>query len=388
MLLLFCVLELSAQDYIHRDYYGRGTSPETALSSLMEQLEVAVPFDNKGLLETYRPQIEKNSIESTQGGRIQLSLKGSSLDAVFHTRQTRASGILEQGRAATDDSVKKTYYLWAWYYLNSLPDGYGIPGKDNLRQWLLAHSELSPSSLPVPMTHIEREVAQIKAVVGDIYAPAAGRKPSPEKEAIVTQPEEQPRVSAKELEKVEDARIYAPLDSDVPDSLSFVPSSIAGSSTQVPPLKTTVLFTSSFSPEFMPGLIVGLGNKLGGVLSVQTNFQTRQASYSALSSGAREDNGYIWPSGASAVSHFSIWAGPYFSLTDWLSIYAGGGYGFRNVYWEDTDGQWAHITDLSTNGVAISTGAIASWRHFSFTAGISTLGFATLGATFGIGLTF
>ena len=66
----------------------------------------------------------------------------------------------------------------------------------------------------------------------------------------------------------------------------------------VAPLRTRVLLTGSLAPEWVPGLLLNVQGKWGGVLSAGSNFQFRKGQYEALSSGLRTDgDGFIWPDG-------------------------------------------------------------------------------------------
>ena len=72
--------------------------------------------------------------------------------------------------------------------------------------------------------------------------------------------------------------------------------------------------------------------------------------------------------------------------TKWLTVYAGAGYGYRKLAWEDVDGGWALVSDWSRSGFAAECGVIASWRLIAVSAGISTISFRTASFTCGVGL--
>lgn len=86
-----------------------------------------------------------------------------------------------------------------------------------------------------------------------------------------------------------------------------------------------------------------------------------------------------------------------FSETPRINLYAGAGYGNRNVYWQTTSNQWAEVTDRSSKGLALEAGIIyspvvdksnAEKPGISLSAGLSTISFKTIGLTIGIGLSF
>lgn len=74
--------------------------------------------------------------------------------------------------------------------------------------------------------------------------------------------------------------------------------------------------------------------------------------------------------------------------TKWLTVYAGAGYGFRKLAWEDVAGNWAAVSDWSRSGFAAECGLIVSWRRLAVSAGVSTISFRTASFTCGVGLRF
>lgn len=385
-ILLLLGFSLWGQDYIHRDYYGQGNTSQEAFLALMSQISKAVTFEKPALLETYRADIERATVEQMQNGKILFHLRGTALDAIFQSRQTRAADILREGRKAENDAQRKTYYTWAWYYLCSLPEGHQLPGKNEIRQWLLDHVELSSAPLPVPMTHIEREVSAIRDIIGEVYAAPLEvavpetRPAQPTQEAL---PPEREKVSA-----IDAAMQQGELVNSFKESLDG-PASVEPATPRSTPIKTSILLTGSFAPEFVPGIFVNVRKKWGVVVGAQSNFVGVKESYAALSNGSRPDGeGYIWPGGASKIAHFSVTGGASYSFTNYLSAYLAAGYGYRNIYWDDADGQWARIEDLSARGVAVSGGALFGWKYLGVSLGLSTIAFRTLGVTLGLGVHF
>lgn len=391
LLLLILALPLWGQDYIRRDFYGQGNSYEQALNSLIHQVGQLVPFETPALAETYKANISRSAVEQTRNGKITLSLSGTELDAIFQARQNRAADILEQGQKKQDDAVRKTYYTWAWYYLCSLPPEHQLPGRSALKSWLLAHADITPARLQIPMTHIESEVAAIRRIAGDLYTPGAAQKEPSVKEGpvkTVIVEEQKPRTGQSAI-----ASGYSPFLPVEGPSLPIGPVALPPKRqehdlpTAPNPLRLNILATISLAPELTPGFLVTAGKKWGGVISAQSNFKSTRANYSAISSGKRADGeGYIWPGGNHKTSLLSVCAGGYYNFINWLGAYATAGYGYRAISWEDTEGQWAQIEDLSARGVTLSAGILFQWKFISATAGISTISFQTLGVTLGVGL--
>ena len=72
----------------------------------------------------------------------------------------------------------------------------------------------------------------------------------------------------------------------------------------------------------------------------------------------------------------------------WLTLYAGAGYGWRSLCWEDVSGNWAQVSDVSYRGVAADFGAVFNIDRFALSAGVSTIAFRRLDFSFGIGCYF
>ena len=141
-------------------------------------------------------------------------------------------------------------------------------------------------------------------------------------------------------------------------------------------------------PDFCPGLLLSFSKgKWGGFVKGSVSLASMRASYACYADGAT-DSGYIWTTGKEAAKRFSIAAGGIFSPLDFLSVYAGAGYGKRQLLWEDTAGKWAFVRDRSVSGVALDAGALFSWRHLSLLAGVSLVGFKSVCAEVGIGYRF
>ena len=388
LIFMLCLLAspLAGQDYIHRDYYGQGNTAQEALHFLLAQIGREVFPGEPSLADTYRPDIARAAVEQVQNGKMVLTLTGTALDVIFQARQTRTSDILAEGRKTGSDTSRKTYYIWAWYYLCSLPEGHEIPGKEEVRNWLLAHVEVPSARLPVPMTHIEREVGAIRSIVGDVYSVPSekivpsGNPARVQEEKVLPQRQEVAVIGAATLPKAElDVVRDESLDAPAPKPFSPKKETV----------KVVALVTSSFAPEFVPGMFVSVGKKWGVVAGIQSNFLGVKEDYLATSDGSRlGSDGFIWPGGSSKTTHLSVTGGVSYFFSDYAGVYASAGYGYRNIYWDDADGQWARIEDLSARGVVLSGGVLLGWRHFSLSLGLSTVSFHTLGATLGLGVQF
>lgn len=152
-------------------------------------------------------------------------------------------------------------------------------------------------------------------------------------------------------------------------------------------LRKFILADVSF-PDMSYGVMAGLqGRRWGGYLHFRSDFvQTPETLYECLSDGSLPHGGKMWTSGDTRSSNLYITSGALMQIVDWLSVYAGTGYGRRTLAWQDIDGNWARVSDWSHKGLTIDAGLLLSWRNLAFSAGLSTLNFKTCTFSLGIGL--
>jgi opacity protein-like surface antigen len=144
----------------------------------------------------------------------------------------------------------------------------------------------------------------------------------------------------------------------------------------------------SIAPQTSFGLTVGSAKKLGWYASVNSNFKFQNAGYECDQTGTITglSSEYSY-SGEKSTSRLGATAGMVFRIYDPLYAYAGGGYGFRNVFWQLENGSWAKCTDDSYQGVAIDAGLMLHFKGFGFSLGVQTIGVKYLEAKIGIGYT-
>lgn len=144
----------------------------------------------------------------------------------------------------------------------------------------------------------------------------------------------------------------------------------------------------SFVPQASFGLTVGSVKKLGWYASLGSNFKFVKADYECdyegNISGLSSEYSY---SGEKRTSRHGATAGMVFRIYDPLYAYAGGGYGFRNVFWQLENGSWAKCTDDSYQGIAIDAGLMLHFKGFGFSLGVQTIGVKYLEAKIGVGYT-
>ena len=157
---------------------------------------------------------------------------------------------------------------------------------------------------------------------------------------------------------------------------------------------------SSFRPDFVVlaevavpcfayGLRAGLtGRRYGGYASFRTNFVDGSSDYMCSSDGRIEGGSVMWPSGVVKTSVMTVAAGVMVNATYWMTLYAGAGYGHKQLFWQDVGGRWAGVSDYSAKGVTAELGCIFRWNHMAFSAGFSSVGLKTGFFTCGLGLAF
>ncbi|MBR5564091.1 MAG: hypothetical protein IKW11_07685 [Bacteroidales bacterium] len=149
------------------------------------------------------------------------------------------------------------------------------------------------------------------------------------------------------------------------------------------------LLASLAVPDMSYGLMTGYQHgRWGGYLAFRSNFTSCDTSYSCASDGSLENGSQIWSNGTEKRSNLMVSGGVLARAEKWLTVYAGAGYGYRKLAWEDVDGNWASVSDWSRSGFAAECGVIASWRLIAVSAGISTISFRTASLTCGVGIRF
>ena len=113
---------------------------------------------------------------------------------------------------------------------------------------------------------------------------------------------------------------------------------------------------------------------------------------SDLSIDSSEDPSHL--TGSHKVSLQSATAGLLFQLkeTPQINLFAGAGYGSRNVCWQTSSSHWAKVTDRTSTGLALEAGLLYSpfglHNSLCLSAGVHTIVFKTVGLTLGVGFSF
>lgn len=136
------------------------------------------------------------------------------------------------------------------------------------------------------------------------------------------------------------------------------------------------------------GLRLGYYKKIGGYVNFRSNFVSASTDYNCFSDGSIENGSSIWTTGEEKHSRLNLCAGVITQVTDWLSLYAGAGYGKSTLAWEDVNGKWAEVKDFSYKGVAIDAGVVFTINHFAISAGVNSVAFDWCELTLGFGVRF
>ena len=153
-------------------------------------------------------------------------------------------------------------------------------------------------------------------------------------------------------------------------------------------LKTHYLIVAqAVVPDWSYGVLVGVMQKAGLYVHFDSNFLRRAADYSCTADG-QTSYGQIWTTGRSEITRLSVTGGALWHPTNWLSAYAGAGYGARRLLWEDISGHWAEVSDVSCRSIPADAGLIFNFDHCALSAGITTLGFSRFDAVLGLGFLF
>lgn len=153
-------------------------------------------------------------------------------------------------------------------------------------------------------------------------------------------------------------------------------------------LKTYILASVSLPlPSY--GAMVGIRyGRWGGYARFSSNFRSQDHAYTCLGNGTIEGGGSIWSGGSETRSEFKTGAGVLYGPADWFSIYAGMGYGRSELYWDDIDGNWVKVSDLSFKGPSLEAGVLASWKFLTLGAGVSTISFRRVSLDLCLGVSF
>ena len=135
------------------------------------------------------------------------------------------------------------------------------------------------------------------------------------------------------------------------------------------------------------GMFAMCFGKAGFYVKGRSDFKHRPYDYTCSGNGTTA-SGFIWTSGKSLRSSWSVGAGGIVPLGGPFSLYAGPLYGSRSTLWEDWEGRWAKVEDYSAKGPGADAGILFRKGRFIAEAGAGTVMFRTVSLEIGLGICF
>ena len=111
----------------------------------------------------------------------------------------------------------------------------------------------------------------------------------------------------------------------------------------------------------------------GGYFSLRTNLKSQLYAYDILSDGTTGGEARFEAKGGQRLGEYSASAGVVRTVTPWMDLYAGAGYGSSTLCWNDIHGAWAKVRDYSAAGLLLDGGAVFHIGKFSLLGGVSYL---------------
>ncbi len=135
-----------------------------------------------------------------------------------------------------------------------------------------------------------------------------------------------------------------------------------------------IVALASFGDVVGYGLHVSyLPGRWGGYVSLRTNLKSQLYAYDILSDGTTGGDAVFEAKGGQRIGEYSAAAGVVRSVTPWLDLYAGFGYGSSTLCWNDIHGAWAKVKDYSGAGLLLDGGAVFHVGRLSLLGGVSWL---------------
>lgn len=409
LLLLPCFI-LSAQDprsikedpsYICGEASGKDyeTIQSEALDALIAKLAASdillLPSRSRiPIWNSYRTDIISASEVVGNNGTVLRYIAWKDVGRIFSRRKNLVNELFARARAASSSGrigEAATCLEWAMSLMEALPEDKAL--EKRLKSARNALGVVNPMDIP-SLSYIGREVGMIRSALRSGVPKAKPAAPKPPVESRMAVNLSSVRLGLPPVELPERCT-----EATLSYENQLVPRKTGQAVVSIeeirPSSRLSLLALAQFTalPQVQPGLLFGVKyGRSGGYVSFRNSLHRVSEDYSCSSDG-RTDFGYIWASGSSKLSGYSISGGILFGMNDWLSAYAGAGYGISSLYWEDVSGEWAMVTDKSFKGPLFEAGLLTSlgqagstWR-ISLLTGISTISFRTISPVLGIGVT-
>ena len=140
-------------------------------------------------------------------------------------------------------------------------------------------------------------------------------------------------------------------------------------------------------PALSYGATVGVVRKWGGYIGFHSNFSKTIPGYSCTSDGFA-GGARIMANGVKAYDRLAVTAGVCYEANKWLIVSAGAGYGSSSCFWQDIDGTWMSVSDISVKGAEVEVGGLLHFGLFGVSLGACTTSFRNIGFKAGLGILF
>ena len=358
-------------DYI----WAEGRTDAAALDGLIPKLSNIPGFPEEAVMETYRRDIRRIAMTLTRD-RVIRYLTRAQADEIFRSRLQKIEELIQYAdRAVTTGHLNeaRTYYLWAETYAQSLPASYKAIRADIAGK--MAVIGRSGGTADVPLRNIRSEVDEIAMALNPTpaqvpvtrdLAPSGTLKPKPARRPVLSPLAPGPEPGPVRLPVPDGSALYRPQ----------VHQDQAGTDTQAHQTRKWLLAAADNSGR--AGMLTGFAaakSPVGVFLALRSDFNAPTAEAYLCQSDGKTDSGYFWADGQSRKNSACISAGVLMKILPSLDGFAGAGYGSYQVFWKDTSGQWAKVSDLSCKGLVLEAGLIYSFQRFSLGAGIGGTAF-------------
>ncbi len=131
-----------------------------------------------------------------------------------------------------------------------------------------------------------------------------------------------------------------------------------GETKDLPVKRINILPTLSFGDTRQGGLFLAMTRgQWGGYVSLRTNFKSQLYAFDILSDGTTGGEARFEAKGGQRIGEYSAAAGVVRTVTPWMDLYAGAGYGSSTLCWNDIHGAWVKVRDYSAAGLLLDGGS-------------------------------
>ena len=388
---------ISSAEYLWAE--GREVRPSLAdnkaIDNLLTKLSgtdlLPVADGIKGALwKTYRTDIRNNTQVLVTPDGVLRYIAWRDIDRIFSNRWRKVQELVQwaQKSAKENPDVARTYIFWADTYMASLP-----PADPGLTRQVAA-IKASIGAGRTDAVHLRNIESEIGLIQKALRQQKSMIKEPPQQKDVLKQEEIVPDVRDT-IQAITSMNLTA-LMRQVPATPRINAGSVIPKCTTVTPPAApkkaswngAILLQADFgrTPSYGIMLLAGYG-KIGAYFSARSNFASNAFTYECLQDGSCE-YGRFWASGNSRGYRLTFAAGPVYSFHKQFRVYAGAGYGQQNIFWEDSSGEWARVSDLSARGVLLDAGVLWSPGRVTIGVGATLTAFRVPSGVVSVGVNF